>query len=110
MTPAPGGGWLRQLGACLWPYRRDVLLAFSAAVLGSVSQAAVPLITRQIVDEVIVARDSALAPWLVALVALALVTFGLAYIRRYRGGRVGFGVQNDLRNRIHAHLQAMDLA
>jgi ATP-binding cassette subfamily B protein len=110
MTPAPGGGWLRQLGACLLPYRGDVSLAFGAAVLGSVGQAAAPLIIRQIVDEVIVARSSPLWPWLVSLVGLALVTFGLAYIRRYRGGRVGFGVQNDLRNRIQAHLQSMDLA
>jgi ATP-binding cassette subfamily B protein len=108
--PAAGGGWLRQLWVYLRPYRRDVLLSFGAAVLGSVGQAAVPLITRQIVDEVIVAKTSPLWPWLVLLVALAVVTFGLAYIRRYRGGRVGFGVQNDLRNSIQAHLQSMDLA
>ncbi|HEX3612693.1 MAG TPA: ABC transporter ATP-binding protein [Sporichthyaceae bacterium] len=109
-TPAVGGGWLRQLWAYLRPYRHDVGLALGAAVLGSVGQAAVPLITRQIVDEVIVARTSRLWPWLTALIALAVVSFGLAYIRRYRGGRVGFGVQNDLRNRIQAHLQSMDLA
>src|SRR4051812_1857604 len=110
MTPTPEGRWLRRLWACLRPFRRDVSLAFGAAVLGSVGQAAVPLITRQIVDEVIVAHTSPLWPWLVALVALAVLTFGLAYVRRYRGGRVGFGVQNDLRNRIQAHLQSMDLA
>jgi ATP-binding cassette subfamily B protein len=110
MTPTPPAGWLRQLWACLRPYRRDVLLAFGAAVLGSVGQAAVPLIARQIVDEVIVARSSPLWPWLGALIALAVVTFGLAYVRRYRGNRVALGVQNDLRNRIQAHLQSMDLA
>jgi ATP-binding cassette subfamily B protein len=110
MTTAQRGGWLRQLAQCLRPYRRDVSLAFGAAVLGSVGQAAVPLITRQIVDGVIVARTSALWPWLTLLVALAVVTFGLAYVRRFRGGRVGFGVQTDLRNRIQAHLQSMDLA
>jgi len=87
-----------------------VLLAFGAAVLGSVGQAAVPLIIRQIVDEVVIARTSPLWPWLLLLIALALVTFGLAYVRRYHGGRVGFGVQTDLRNRIQAHLQSMDLA
>jgi ATP-binding cassette subfamily B protein len=79
-------------------------------VLGSVGQAAVPLIIRQIVDGVIVARSSPLWPWLGALVVLAVVSFGLAFVRRYRGGRVGFAVQNDLRNRIQAHLQSLDLA
>ena len=77
-------------------------------MLGSVCQTAVPLVARQIVDGVILTRTSALWPWLLLLVALAAASFGFAYIRRYRGGRVALEVQYDLRNDMHDHLQALD--
>src|SRR5207302_234113 len=54
-------------------------------------------------------RD-ALWPWLVALFVAAGITFGLAYLRRYRGGLVAFAVQYDLRNRMHDHLLSLDQA
>jgi len=89
-------------------HRRDVVLSVGAAALGSVTQTAVPLVARQIVDGVILTRTSALWPWLVLLVVLAAASFGFAYIRRYRGGRVALEVQYDLRNDMHDHLQALD--
>jgi ATP-binding cassette subfamily B protein len=89
-------------------HRRDVVLSVGAAVLGSICQTAVPLVARQIVDGVILTRTSALWPWLLVLVGLAAFSFGFAYIRRYRGGRVALEVQYDLRNDMHDHLQALD--
>ncbi|HEX3588188.1 MAG TPA: ABC transporter ATP-binding protein [Pseudonocardiaceae bacterium] len=102
-------GWLRRLSGYVLRHRGDVALALAAATLGSACQAGVPLIARQIVDGVIVSHTSALWPWLVLLVVVGLATFGFAYVRRYRGGRVGLAVQYDLRNAMHDHLQAMDL-
>jgi ATP-binding cassette, subfamily B, bacterial len=89
-------------------HRRDVVLSVGAAVLGSVCQTAVPLVARQIVDGVILSSHSALWPWLLLLVGLAAASFGFAYIRRYRGGRVALEVQYDLRNDMHDHLQVLD--
>jgi len=89
-------------------HRRDVVFSVGAAVLGSVCQTAVPLVARQIVDGVILTNRSPLWPWLTLLVALAAASFGFAYIRRYRGGRVALEVQYDLRNDMHEHLQALD--
>ncbi|MBN9196514.1 MAG: ABC transporter ATP-binding protein, partial [Microbacterium sp.] len=68
------------------------------------------LVARQIVDGVIVARTSPLLPWLGLLLALAVFAFGFAYLRRYRGGRIGLDVQNDLRNDMHDRLQRLDAA
>jgi ATP-binding cassette subfamily B protein len=102
-------GWIRRLLGYVLRHRRDVTLALAAAVLGSACQAGVPLIARQIVDGVIVAHTSPLWPWLVSLIAVGALTFGFAYVRRYRGGRVGLAVQYDLRNAMHDHLQTMDL-
>ncbi len=69
---------------------------------------AVPLVARQIVDGVILTQRSQLWPLLVLLIGLAAATFGFAYIRRYRGGRVALEVQYDLRNAMHDHLQTLD--
>ena len=110
-APAPDAaqpGWLRLMWRQLMRHRRNVILAFGAAALGSAGQIVVPLIARQIVDNVIVARSEALWPWLVGLFAVAGATFGLAYVRRYRGGQVALSVQLDLRNAMHDHLQQLD--
>ncbi|HET9258163.1 MAG TPA: ABC transporter ATP-binding protein, partial [Pseudonocardiaceae bacterium] len=102
-------GWIRRLGGYLLKHRRDVALALTGALLGSACQALVPLISRQIVDGVIVRHDSPLWPWLALLIAVAVASFGFTYLRRYRGGQVGLRVQYDLRNAMHDHLQTMDL-
>jgi ATP-binding cassette subfamily B protein len=91
-------------------HRRSVIISLVGALLGSMCQVVVPLIARQIVDGVIIAKTSPLVPWLILLVVLAIATFGFTYLRRYRGGRVALEVQNDLRNDMHDHLQAMDFA
>jgi ATP-binding cassette subfamily B protein len=90
--------------------RRDVAVAFAAAVLGAACQAGAPLLERQIVDGVIIERSEPLLPWLVALIVVAAGAFLAAHLRRYRGGRVALGVQYDLRNEMQAHLQKMDFA
>jgi ATP-binding cassette subfamily B protein len=107
---ASEAGWIRRLWGYLLRHRRDVTFAVAAAILGSACQTVVPLVERQIVDRVILRHDEALWPWLTLLIALAAATFGFAYLRRYRGGRVALLVQYDLRNDMHAHLQTMDFA
>jgi ATP-binding cassette subfamily B protein len=101
-------GWVRRIWGYMLRHRRDLTLAFAAAVLGSGCQVIVPLIARQIVDRVILHHTAALWPRLVALLAFAGASFGFAYVRRFRGGRVALYVQNDLRNDMHDHLQRMD--
>src|SRR5207253_10240638 len=101
-------GWVRRIWGYMLRHRRDLTLAFVAAVLGSGCQVIVPLVARQIVDRVILHHTAALWPRLVALLAFAGASFGFAYVRRFRGGRVALYVQNDLRNAMHDHLQRMD--
>jgi ATP-binding cassette subfamily B protein len=107
---APPDGWIRRLWRYMLRHRRSVVISLAAALLGSLCQVVVPLIARQIVDGVIIAGSSPLLPWLGLLVALSAATFGFAYLRRYRGGKVALEVQNDLRNDMHDHLQSMDFA
>jgi ATP-binding cassette subfamily B protein len=102
------GGWLRRLIGYVMRRRRDVAIAFAAAVLGAACQAGAPLLERQIVDGVIVEGNESLLPWLIALVVVGAGAFLAAHLRRYRGGKVALGVQYDLRNEMQAHLQRMD--
>ena len=103
-----GPGWVRRLWGYMLRHRRDVYVSLAAAVLGSICQTIVPLVERQIIDNVILVPTSPLWPWLLLLIALAIGAFGFAYVRRYRGGRVALGVQFELRNDMHDHLQSMD--
>ena len=107
---SPSGGWLRRLLAYVLRHRADVSVAFGAAALGAACQAGAPLLERQIVDGVIVERNSPLLPWLIALVVVAVGAFLAMHLRRYRGGKVAVEVQYDLRNEMQAHLQRMDFA
>jgi ATP-binding cassette, subfamily B, bacterial len=107
---APRVRWVRRLFGYMVLHRRDLVLAVTAAALSSVCLTIVPLVERQIVDGVIVSHTSSLWPWLTLLVALSLFAFGFQYVRRYRSGRMALGVQYDLRNAMHEHLQVLDFA
>jgi ATP-binding cassette subfamily B protein len=101
---------VRRLGGYVLRHKGDLVIAFSGAIVASAAQVVVPLVARQIVDNVILRHASPLAPWLSLLLGLAVVTFVGGYFRRYRGGRVALEVQFDLRNAMHEHLQALDFA
>ncbi len=105
-----GPGWVRRLWPYLMAHRRNLQIALGGALVGSAAQAVVPLVERQIVDNVILHHRSPLAPWLALLVGLGVVTFAAAYLRRYRGGRVALDVQYDLRNAMYEHLHTLDFA
>jgi ATP-binding cassette subfamily B protein len=94
----------------MFVYRADMAVSMSASVVSSVLQTAVPLIARQIIDNVILHHASPLWPWLTLLFATAAGRFLFAYLRRYRGSKVALSVQYDLRNEMQEHLQALDLA
>ena len=109
---APEGrpGWVRRMWPYLMAHRRNLEIALGGALVGSAAQAVVPLVERQIVDNVILHHRSPLAPWLALLVGLGVVTFAAAYLRRYRGGRVALDIQYDLRNAMYEHLHKLDFA
>ncbi len=103
-------GWIRRLLPWLRPHRRNVVLAFGGALVGSGIAAAVPAIEQVVVDDVILHHRYPLWPFALLLVVAAIVTFGAAHARRYLGGRVGLDVQYDLRNAIFDQLQRLDFA
>jgi ATP-binding cassette subfamily B protein len=103
-------GWIRRLLPFLFAHKRNLFLAFGSALLGQAITAATPVLQKILVDDVITSHRRSLAPWLALLVAAGALRFGLAYVRRFYGGRIALDVQYDVRNAIYDRLQRLDFA
>ncbi|MFD7453779.1 ABC transporter transmembrane domain-containing protein [Kitasatospora sp. NPDC059827] len=105
---AEADGWLRRLIGYSWRSRRSVLLAFGASLVGMAVTALVPLVTKLIIDDVIVAHTRSLTPWAVVLLLAAVVVFGCTQVRRYYGGQLALDVQHDMRSDLFRSLGRLD--
>ena len=85
-----------------------MLVALAGALAATVATAAIPLVQRQIIDNVIVTHQASIWPLAGLLVLAAAVNFGGIYLRRYRGGRLSLDVQHDLRTELFAALSRLD--
>jgi ATP-binding cassette subfamily B protein len=79
-----------------------------ASVFGVSLEAVGPLLTRVAVDDAVAGSTAVLAPVVAAVLALALVRFGAAFLRRYLAGRLALDVQHDLRRQVFAAMQRLD--
>jgi ATP-binding cassette subfamily B protein len=108
LPPAETVGWVRRLSAAAWEHRALVVLSLVAAVFSVGVQAASPLLVRAAVDDAVAGRTGALPGIAVFLVALQLVAFGTAFVRRYFGGKLALDVQHDLRQRVFNAVSRLD--
>ncbi|HMI25193.1 MAG TPA: ABC transporter transmembrane domain-containing protein, partial [Streptosporangiaceae bacterium] len=100
--------WLRRLAGYCWHHRRTVVVALAGALAATVATAAIPLVQRQIIDNVIVTQRASIWPLAGLLVVAAAVNFYGIYLRRYRGGRLSLDVQHDLRTELFGSLSRLD--
>src|SRR6516165_646227 len=107
-TRAPRNGWLRRLAAYSWRYRWTVVVALGGALLATVATAAIPLVQRRIIDDVIVSHHQSIWPLAGLLLIAAAVNFAGIYLRRYYGGRLSLDVQYDLRTELFDSLSRLD--
>ncbi|SEF26829.1 ATP-binding cassette, subfamily B [Amycolatopsis pretoriensis] len=108
LPPVETVGWVRRLFAAAWEHRAIVVLSLLAAVFSVGVQAASPLLVRSAVDDAVAGRTGALPGIAVFLVALQLVAFGTAFLRRYFGGKLALDVQHDLRQRVFNAVSRLD--
>jgi ATP-binding cassette subfamily B protein len=76
--------------------------------VASVATAAIPLVQRQIIDNVIVTHKQSIWPLAVLLVIAAAINFAGIYLRRYHGGRLSLDVQHELRTELFDSLSRLD--
>ena len=99
----------------LWPYARPyrglIAVTFGAALLATLAQLAVPLITAALVDGPIAEGDRA---GLVPLLGLALVfgvaEAGLFFLRRWAMTRSCLAIERDLRGALYERLQRLPVS
>ncbi|MEE1743097.1 ABC transporter ATP-binding protein [Streptomyces sp. JV184] len=105
---AQAPGWARRLCGYAWRYRRNVLLALGSSLAGMAVMALVPLITKVIIDDVVVGHTRSLAVWTGLLIVAAALVYISTYIRRYYGGRLALDVQHDLRTEMYGTITRLD--
>ncbi|MEV0370830.1 ABC transporter ATP-binding protein [Streptomyces sp. NPDC050636] len=102
------GGWLRRVvGYCL-RHRGGMLLSLVGALGATVVGVAVPLITKVVIDDVIVGSTRPLAPWIALLLAAAAGAYVLTFLRRYFASRLAADVQHDMRSDLFRSLTRLD--
>jgi ATP-binding cassette, subfamily B, bacterial len=85
-----------------------VIIALGGALIASAATAAIPLIQRRIIDDVIVTHKQSIWPLAALLLVAAAVNFAGIYMRRYRGGQLSLDVQHALRTDLFDALSRLD--
>jgi ABC-type multidrug transport system fused ATPase/permease subunit len=93
----------------LRPLRRSVILSLVLSCIAVVGTVAIPLLLGKTVDAIKSGDRSQVLPYAVAIVGAGLLRVALSVPRRLIAGRVSLAVEYDLRNRIYAHLQSLEL-
>jgi ATP-binding cassette subfamily B protein len=110
VTSPPRARWLRRLAGYCLAHRRDLFVAFGAAIGGAVVSTAVPLAIRHVIDTATTPTGAVggVGIWVAALVVAAFVQYGLTFARRYAAGRLSLHVQYDMRRDVFAALSRLD--
>jgi ABC-type multidrug transport system fused ATPase/permease subunit len=101
--------FVRLLGF-LRPYRGGVIASAVLAALAMGATVAIPWLTGRAIDQVRGGDKAALRDLAVAVAVAGVLRLALTVARRLVAGRVSLGVELDLRRRMYAHLQSLELA
>jgi ATP-binding cassette subfamily B protein len=99
----------RRLLGFLAPYRREVIGSLVFAWLAMGMTVAIPWLVGNAVDAIQEGRRPDLLPLALAITGAGVLRLGLTVVRRLIAGRVSVAVEFDLRQRVYAHLQALEL-
>jgi ATP-binding cassette, subfamily B, bacterial len=106
--PANEKRWLRRLAGYCWRFKRDVIISLIGAVLYTAATLIIPLLQRNIIDNVIVTPKESVWPLAIGLLIAAAANFAGIYMRRYRGGKTALDVQHAMRTELFESLSRLD--
>ena len=92
----------------LRPYRKGVVASFALAAVAMAAGVVIPYLVGRTIDE-IRQGETNLWPLAGAIMAAGVLRLLFSVARRLVAGRVSLGVEFDLRNRMYAHLQSLEL-
>jgi len=99
----------RRLLGFLRPYRGTWTISFALALLAMLATVASPWLVGRGIDRIREGDRDGLTTIVVAIALLGLARLLLTVGRRLVAGRVSLGVEQDLRDRLYGHLQALEL-
>jgi ABC-type multidrug transport system fused ATPase/permease subunit len=100
----------RRLLGFLRPYRTGVVVSGLLAAAAMGFTVLIPWLTGRAIDHVRHGDRSGLRDLALAVAAAGVLRLALTISRRLVAGRVSLGVELDLRRRMYAHLQSLELA
>jgi ATP-binding cassette subfamily B protein len=103
-----GQGWIRRLARACWRHPKLTVAALTASGIGVGIESVTPLLTKVAVDDAVAGQTGRLVPLVAAVLAIAVLRFGSAFVRRYLGGRLSLDVQHDLRRSVFRAVQRLD--
>lgn len=104
------GRKVRWMLGLLRPYRRRLILMFTALLLETAAALAPPYLLGKAIDDGIRAGNLAALDWIVAAFLFATILYAVAtFWETYLVGWIGTRALQDLRERIFTHLQSMSI-
>lgn len=107
VDPDSSKGWIRRMQPILMARRGVFLVAMGLSIVSMVTQVAVPRVVMQAIDTALEQRTGTLEPFIVALVALAVVRGLSTFFYRLNLFKVAYGLEYDLRVTMYEHLSRM---
>jgi ATP-binding cassette, subfamily B, bacterial len=93
---------LRRLLPLWWEQRRLAALGLACALTFTTLSLTIPILIQRTIDDAIDGGDeSLLVPYLAAIVAVAIVRFGVNFTRRFATARIGIYVEARLRSLLY---------
>jgi ABC-type multidrug transport system fused ATPase/permease subunit len=93
----------------LSPYKRGLSISWALASLAMVMTVAIPELTGRAIEGIEAHDRHRVLTLALAILAVVLARWGFMYWRRMVAGRVSLAVEYDLRERMYAHLQRLEL-
>src|ERR1700733_4014444 len=100
--------WLRRLIGYCWRFKRDVIISMAGALVYTAAALVIPLLQRDVIDNVIVTHKESIWPLAIGLLIAAAANFVGIYMRRYRGGKMALDVQHAMRTELFDSLSRLD--
>ncbi len=102
---------LWRLRPYLRPYRKQLIIMVTAALVVEAADIAVPLVTKAVIDGAIAHHERGLLlPLGLLAIALGAASAGLSLIRRWVQGNAVANMEKDIRDDLYAHLQRLEPA
>src|SRR5438067_2066519 len=92
---------LRRLLRLWWQERRLGALGLSLALAYTLISIAIPLLMQRAIDHAIVHHTQQLWPYVLAIVGLGTVRFGINFTRRYATARIGIRIEARMRELLY---------